>query len=66
MPITQMKRERPTEPERSTIVVGVAKIPVPTIRLKMRKTAEMKLICRRESLVTYCSPLAVLTLVGTV
>jgi hypothetical protein len=42
MPMTQIIRERPTEPERFTISAGVAKIPVPTMRLKMRKTAEIK------------------------
>lgn len=59
MPMTQMKSERPTEPERLTISAGVAKIPVPTMRLKMRNTAEMKETWRRESEVTYCSPTAV-------
>ena len=50
-----MKRANPTDPESSRMAEGVAKIPVPTIRLKMRKTAEIKPISRRLSLVTYCS-----------
>lgn len=59
MPMTQMKSDKPTDPERLTISAGVAKIPVLTMRLKMRKTAEMKLTWRRSSLVVYRSSVSV-------
>jgi hypothetical protein len=53
MAATQMKRARPTLPLRDRIVLGVAKIPVPTIRLKIKNTALTRPICRRSSVVVY-------------
>lgn len=47
-PTTQRMRDRPTEPERARMVDGVAKIPVPIMRLKMRKTALVRPIWRRD------------------
>lgn len=41
IPATQMNRANPTLPDRLRIAEGVAKIPVPMIRLKMRNVAEM-------------------------
>lgn len=51
IPATQMNRDSPTLPERAKMALGVAKIPVPTIRLKIRKIAEITPICRLASLV---------------
>jgi len=42
MPTTQIMSARPTEPERPTIDEGVAKIPVPTMRLNESATADQK------------------------
>lgn len=46
MPTTQIMSERPTLPESEKMADGVAKIPVPIMRLKMRKTAEVTPIWR--------------------
>lgn len=40
IPATQMNRANPTLPDRLRMADGVAKIPVPMIRLKMRNVAE--------------------------
>jgi hypothetical protein len=64
IPATHMKRARPTEPERERISEGVAKIPVPTMRLKIRKMAEMVPTWRRLSEVLYSST-ASLSMLGT-
>lgn len=55
-PATHMKSDRPTDPDNEKMDEGVAKIPVPTMRLKIRKTAETVPICRRELEVVYTSP----------
>ena len=56
MPATQMKRLRPTLPEREKIVDGVAKMPVPTMRLKMRKKALRTPISRLVSVRVWSKP----------
>lgn len=52
MPASHMKRERPMLPERAKIVPGVAKMPVPMMRLKMRRVAEGIPSCRLASRAT--------------
>lgn len=47
-PATQRIRERPTEPERERTVEGVANMPVPIMRLKIRKIALVRPISRRK------------------
>jgi hypothetical protein len=47
IPQTHNIKLRPTEPESWKMALGVANIPVPTMRLKMRKTAEIKPSCRQ-------------------
>ena len=49
MPNTHMNKDRPTLPDNSRIVLGVAKIPVPTMRLKINIEAPNTPICRRLS-----------------
>ena len=49
VPITHMIRDRPTLPDKDRIVLGVAKIPVPITRLKIKKEALMTPIWRRSS-----------------
>lgn len=39
VPITHMNNERPTLPVNARIVLGVAKIPVPITRLKIKRAA---------------------------
>lgn len=39
VPTTHMMRDRPTLPAKERMVLGVAKIPVPMTRLKIRKEA---------------------------
>lgn len=39
VPATHMNNESPTLPDKDKIVLGVAKIPVPMIRLKIKKEA---------------------------
>ena len=45
-PMTHINRANPTEPVLANIDEGVAKIPVPMMRLKMRKMAETRPIVR--------------------
>ena len=49
VPITHMKRERPTLPDSARMVLGVAKIPVPMTLLKIKKEALTMPIWRRSS-----------------
>lgn len=49
VPMAHMNRDSPTLPDRDKIVLGVAKIPVPMIRLKIRNEALTTPICRRSS-----------------
>lgn len=49
MPATQMNRDSPTLPVSSRMELGVAKIPVPMMRLKIRNEALTTPICRRLS-----------------
>ncbi len=42
-----VRQPSPTEPESWKMALGVANIPVPTMRLKMRKTTEMQPTWRR-------------------
>ena len=45
IPANQIKRDSPTDPVKERIAEGVEKIPVPMIRLKMRKAALTVPIC---------------------
>jgi hypothetical protein len=49
VPITHINNERPTLPDNARIVLGVAKIPVPITRLKIRRAALKIPIWRRSS-----------------
>jgi len=49
MPATQMNSDRPTLPHSERMALGVAKIPVPMMRLKIRNDAVTTPICRRLS-----------------
>lgn len=49
MPATQMNSDSPTDPVRARIADGVEKIPVPIIRLKIKKAALNVPICLRSS-----------------
>lgn len=49
VPMTHMNRDRPTLPDKDRIVLGVAKIPVPMTRLKIRNEALTTPIWRRSS-----------------
>jgi hypothetical protein len=56
LPATQRKRANPTLPESCKIPLGVAKIPVPTIRLNTRNAAEITPISRLSEAALACSP----------
>lgn len=49
VPISHIKRERPTLPVNDRMVLGVAKIPVPMTRLKINEAALTTPIWRRSS-----------------
>lgn len=51
IPAIQMNKLSPTLPERENISLGVANIPVPIMRLKMRNIADVSPIWRLEELV---------------
>lgn len=49
VPTTHMISDKPTLPDKERMVLGVAKMPVPMTRLKMRNEALMTPIWRRSS-----------------
>ena len=49
VPTTHMINDKPTLPDNERMVLGVAKIPVPMTRLKIRNDALTTPICRRSS-----------------
>lgn len=56
VPATHMISDKPTLPDRAKMADGVAKIPVPIMRLRIKKTAEVRPMVFRSSLVSYTSP----------